>query len=105
MGGEIEGIVWDDGNLAKCQSHGVSIDEIEELLSSGTMMVFPDPSLAEERLRGIGKAKSGRHMFLVFTLRRSGNALWIRPISARYMHEKEVIHYEQQQAATKLQKR
>ena len=35
-------------------------------------------------------------MFTVFTLRHKGNAMLIRPISARYMHKKEIAAYEKE---------
>jgi uncharacterized DUF497 family protein len=34
--------------------------------------------------------------FVVFTLRRRGDAVLIRPISARYMHKKEIKAYEKE---------
>ena len=53
-------------------------------------------SLAEERLRVIGKTDTGRYVFLVFTTRERNGERFIRPISARYMHGKEVEHYEKE---------
>ena len=51
----------------------------------------------EERLRAIGLNHEGRFIFLVFMLRRKGyKKRLIRPISARYMHQKEIAHYEKQ---------
>jgi uncharacterized protein len=47
-------------------------------------------SLAEERLKAIGKSSSGRPIFLLFTLRERDGGTYIRPISARYMHRREV---------------
>ncbi len=38
----------------------------------------------------------GRGVFMVFTLRRRGDELLIRPISARYMHKKEIDGYEKE---------
>jgi len=90
---------WNEGNLDKCQKHGVSTAEIEGLLTSGLLMRLPDPFPDEPRMRGIGKAPSGRYVFIVYTIRESGTGLRLRPISARYMHDKEIRHYEQQQAA------
>ena len=72
---------------------------------SSSIATLPDPlhSKSEERFKAIGKSDDGRWIFLVFTLRpRSGRQL-VRPISARYMHKKEVDHYEKETAA--LQKR
>jgi hypothetical protein len=42
-------IDWDDGNLVKCQKHGVSMEEIEQLLTSGLLRIFPDPTVHEDR--------------------------------------------------------
>lgn len=42
----------------------------------------------------IRKTTAGRHVFLVFTIRENKGKKYIRPISARYMHQKEVQHYE-----------
>lgn len=46
----------------------------------------------------IGKTRSGRYVFLVFPLRTIRGRALIRPISARYMHKKEVIRYENSSA-------
>ncbi len=35
-------------------------------------------------------------MFIVLTLRRKGDELLIRPISARHMHKKEIEEYEKE---------
>jgi uncharacterized DUF497 family protein len=53
-------------------------------------------SRTEQRLRAIGKTAEGRTIFVVFTLRRRGDDIIIRPISARYMHAKEVKSYEKE---------
>jgi uncharacterized DUF497 family protein len=55
-----------------------------------------DHSLAEERLKAIGRSHSGRSIFLVFTLRERDGKTYIRPISARYMHRREVETYEKE---------
>jgi uncharacterized DUF497 family protein len=60
-------------------------------------------SKSEERFKGIGKSDDGRWIFLVFTLRTRGGMRFVRPISARFMHKKEVEHYEKETAT--LQKR
>ena len=88
-------IDWDDGNTEKCQRHGVSLDEIEELLSSGKLRAFPDPAVHELRKRGVGVTAAGRYVFLVWTLRETPAGTKLRPISARYMHDKEVKYYEE----------
>jgi uncharacterized protein len=92
---EVDGFDWDAGNRTKCQKHGVSIAEIESLFL-GPLAILPDPahSSRETRLKAIGFTQAGRAVFLVFTERRRGNRRLIRPISARYMHAKEIRAYE-----------
>jgi len=87
---------WDAGNLAKCQKHGVTIAEIEHVLDSGPYLV-PDyeHSQFEDRNIAVGLNRSGRPVFIVFTLRMLEDVEMIRPISARYMHRKEIEKYEQ----------
>lgn len=92
---EITGFDWDDGNWPKCGKHGVSREEIEQILLDGPA-VMPDPNPDEPRLRAIGKTDAGRDVFLVFMLRNVNGQTRLRPISARYMHRKEVEHYEHQ---------
>lgn len=97
MGEPIAGFNWDDGNRPKCQRHGVTIDEIEAAFH-GPMHVFPDPahSAAEARYVGIGHSASCRHLLMAFTYREVDGLQLIRPISAKFMHTKEVRHYEAQ---------
>ena len=73
----------------------MSIEEIEGVFV-GTPAIGPDGahSTAEARFLAIGTARSGRYVFLAFTWRERDGAHLIRPISARYMHAKEVQHYE-----------
>ena len=97
----IAGFDWDDGNRAKCQKHGVSVADIEAAFSR-PIAVLPDPahSRAEERFKAIGTTGHGRHVLIAFTFRRRSGALFIRPISARYMHRREIDHYEKEIAKT-----
>jgi len=85
---------WDEGNIAKCQKHGVSIGEIEFVLSSSPH-ITEDPYPHEARFRIVGKNKTDRVVFIVFTLRKIGPITKIRPVSARYMHQKEMSKYFQ----------
>ena len=48
------------------------------------------------RYRAIGTNYLDRYTFLVFMLRAVNGQQMIRPISAKYMHNKEVSHYENQ---------
>lgn len=97
MNGFIVGFDWDDGNRTKCRKHGVPIDQIEDLFSR-SLMIFPDDahSIAEERYRAVGRTSAGRHVFIVFTIRTVRGERHIRPISARYMHAKEISYYEEE---------
>jgi hypothetical protein len=93
----IAGFDWDNGNWPKCGKHGVAQAEIEAVLS-GSPAILPDPahSSAEQRFLAIGQIPSGRHLLVAFTLRTQGAHWLIRPVSARFMHAKEVRHYARQ---------
>jgi uncharacterized DUF497 family protein len=93
----VAGFDWDKGNWPKCGKHGVSREEIETLFTSGPA-AYPDPahSSAEQRFLAIGQTATARWLLVAFTLRRRGKRQLIRPISARYMREREVKHFEQQ---------
>ena len=95
----VAGFDWDGENRDKYRKHGLSVREIEELFA-GEITVFPDPGHSRdgERLKVIGKTRAGRHVFVVFAFRSRGGRLLIRPINARYMHIREVIHYEKETA-------
>jgi len=93
---EFSGFDWDDANRTKCQNHGVSIAAIESVFFQG-VMILPDAmhSQKEPRYRAIGRTDKGRAVFVVFTMRGHAGERMLRPISARYMHRKEVQHYEE----------
>jgi uncharacterized protein len=88
---------WDKGNRAHCQQHGVSIAEIEALWR-GEPGIAPDPKHVhlEDRLIVVGRIARGRPLFVAFTIRERFGQPTIRPVSARYLHEKEVRNYEAQ---------
>jgi uncharacterized DUF497 family protein len=62
--------------------------------------VAPDPrhSAAEDRFIAVGRNAQGRALFVAFTFRTRDGERLIRPVSARYMHRKEVASYEAQGA-------
>lgn len=93
---KFSGFDWDEGNWEKCQKHGVTLAEVEAMFE-GTVAVKPDPahSNTEARLFGIGRGSDGRHIFVAFTIRARNGRNHLRPISARYMHRKEIEQYEQ----------
>lgn len=94
---QANGFDWDRGNLAKCEKHGLSRATIEDLFTR-SLAVLPDGghSQKETRFRAIGRTEKGRGVFIVFTLRRKADELLIRPISARYMHKKEIDAFEKE---------
>ncbi len=84
---------WDKGNIGKNLEHGVEDKEAEEVFLDERKKAFKDKlhSGSEERFRVVGKTKSGRLLFIAFTVR--GNK--IRIISARKINKKEVYLYEE----------
>ncbi|NYT35456.1 BrnT family toxin [Allopusillimonas soli] len=92
---KVAGFDWDSGNWPKCGKHGVSQAEIEQVML-GSPAVMADPHPNELRMRAIGKTQAKRYVFLVFTIRVQDEQHKIRPISARYMHQKEIDHYERE---------
>lgn len=95
MEGYAHGFDWDAANTKKCQQHGVSIAEVEFLFRNAPT-VYPDikHSHGERRHLVIGRNEAGRYIFAAFTYRKRGEARVIRPISARYMHRREIKYYE-----------
>jgi predicted DNA binding CopG/RHH family protein len=57
----VAGFDWDEGNLRKCQNHGVAIRELETLLR-GEPRVAPDlaHSAHEDRFIAVGRDTEGR---------------------------------------------
>jgi uncharacterized DUF497 family protein len=80
---------------------GVTIREIEALFV-GDPRVAPDPghSAEEDRLIAVGRVGTGRTLFVAFTMRAKNKRRLIRPVSARYMHAKEIAAYEEEGSAT-----
>jgi uncharacterized DUF497 family protein len=95
----VGGFDWDEGNRAKCQKHGVSILEIEDLFAH-SLRVAPDPkhSVGEDRLIAVGRTSTGRPVFVAFTIRTKNKRRFIRPVTARYMHAKEIAAYDEESA-------
>ena len=93
----VNGFDWDQGNRAKCQKHGLSIKLIESLFTR-PVAILPDAGHSgnERRFRAIGRTDKGRGVFIIFTSRHRGDEVLLRPISARYMHKKEMEAYEEE---------
>jgi uncharacterized DUF497 family protein len=81
---------WDEGNRTKSlQKHGVKCEEIEEVFEQAEAIRALGeqvrPPVSEPRYGILGLTKTGRHLFICFTIRGSG----IRIVSAREMNQKE----------------
>ncbi|MCB2263487.1 MAG: BrnT family toxin [Candidatus Thiosymbion ectosymbiont of Robbea hypermnestra] len=93
---QLTGFDWDRGNARKSvDKHGVRQAEAESVFFNKPLLLLPDPkhSRQEPRYHALGATNAGRLLHITFTLRGSGTL--IRVISARDMHRKERIHYEQ----------
>lgn len=94
---QVTGFDWDHGNLFKSETkHGLTRAVIEAFFQ-GKVRIAPDVkhSSSEDRFLAIGRANDGRPIVVAFTFREKHGAKLIRPISARYMHLKEMKKYEQ----------
>jgi uncharacterized protein len=91
----LSGFDWDAANRAHRRKHGVSIAEIEALFRDGPR-VAPDLRHAhlEDRLIAVARTERGRPLFVAFVIRVRNGQRVIRPVSARYMHAKEIARYE-----------
>ncbi len=93
---DFDGFDWDDGNREKCQKHRMSIFEIQTLLLGAPVVIDDVEHSSEEvRLKAVDRLPDGRGAMVVFTLRHHEGRRLVRPISARYMHDKEIARYEQ----------
>ncbi len=92
---KVIGFEWDDGNSRKNDQHSVSMAEAEQVFFNSPLLVLADlrHSEAELRFHALGKTNEGRRLHITFTLRDAGQ--FIRVISARDMHRKERVIYEQ----------
>jgi uncharacterized protein len=91
----VVGFNWDDGNHRKNEKHGVSTAEAEQIFFNVPLLLLDDQthSRLEARFHALGQTDSGRALHISFTLRDSGTL--IRIISARDMHRKERVIYDQ----------
>jgi uncharacterized protein len=92
---KIIGFEWDEGNARKNEHHGVSMAEAEQVFFNTPLLLLPDAkhNETEARFHALGKTIDGRSLHVTFTLRDAGQL--IRVISARDMHRKERVIYEQ----------
>lgn len=93
---QITGFDWDEGNKRKSvEKHSVTQFEAEQVFFNQPLLVLDDVkhSQMEARFHALGKTDNARLLHISFTLR-SADTL-IRVISARDMHRKEKVVYEQ----------
>ena len=92
---KVIGFEWDEGNARKNENHGVSMAEAEQAFFNAPLLVLPDEkhSETEPRFHALGKTNEGRKLHITFTLRDADQL--VRVISARDMHRKERVNYEQ----------
>lgn len=92
----IEGFDWDEGNRRKsAEKHVVGQGEAEQIFFNDPLLLVEDVQHSgyEPRLHALGRTDDGRLLHVTFTLRDGGRL--IRVISARPMHRKERLRYEQ----------
>ena len=51
-----------------------------------------------DRLIAVGRTSAGRPLFVAFTIRTKNRRRLIRPVTARFMHAKEIEAYEKESA-------
>ena len=93
---QVTGFEWDAGNERKsAEKHAVGRFEAEQVFFNHPLLVLADQkhSQDEARYHALGISSDARLLHITFTLR-SKDTL-IRVISARDMHRKERIIYEQ----------
>ena len=92
----VNGFDWDVGNARKSEKkHDVSQPEAEQVFFNQPLLILEDTnhSQKEGRYHALGVTDDLRLLHIAFTLRASGTL--IRVISARDMHRKERVIYEQ----------
>ena len=98
MGGRLvlqfDGFDWDDGNWPKCGKHGLEKLDIELLFRSASLRIEPAPpgTTGEYRWIAIGMTPTTERWILVVFTRR-GPEPRVRPLSARPMHQKEILKH------------
>lgn len=93
---KVSGFDWDEGNARKSyEKHNVSQAEAEQVFFNDPLLLLLDQkhSETEARYHAYGKTDSGRKLHITFTLREDQTL--IRVISARDMHRKERMTYDQ----------
>jgi len=93
---KIVGFDWDKGNSRKSKNkHDVGKSEAEQVFFNDPLLLLLDEKHSKEEIRyhAYGRTNKSRKLHITFTLRE--NFTLIRVISARDMHRKERITYDQ----------
>lgn len=93
---ELTGIIWKDAFVEKLEAkHGVTTDEVEEVLFSGPHVRKAQRGRVkgEDLFVAYGQTLAGRYLVVFFIQKYEREAL---PISARAMSGAERSYYEQQ---------
>jgi uncharacterized DUF497 family protein len=94
----IVGFNWDAGNARKsADKHGVTQAEAEQVFFNQPLLILSDTAHSgqEQRYHALGSTDGARTLHIAFTLRIRAAGTLIRVISARDMHRKERVRYEQ----------
>lgn len=94
----VTGFDWDAGNSRKSvEKHNIGQSEAEQVFFNQPFLLMMDEKHSQKELRyhALGVTDDTRLLHITFTLRVAGTL--IRVISARDMHSKERIIYEQSQ--------
>jgi uncharacterized DUF497 family protein len=90
---ECTGFDWDEGNAQKnWERHQVTPEEAEDIFFNEPLVVRSDvrhSQQREKRYYALGQTSRGRHLFVVFTIRR----MLIPVISVRDMNRREQEFY------------
>lgn len=92
---EFSGLQWDQGNRDKSRlKHGVSAEEAEQCFFHDPMIVVDTKHSTAMELRYVlmGETDKGTRLFVSFTMRER----LVRVISARPMHRKERLFYDEE---------
>ena len=95
----IVGFEWDRGNRSNVGSTAFPLRRSRLFCFRRRVRSRSPMSGIRAANRGLSPSagpRLGRGVFTVFTLRRHGEETFIRPVSARYMHRKEVEYYEKE---------
>ena len=89
----ISEIEWTDTDVAHIARHGVTPDEVEEVLAAGPVWRRgrTNPQTRRKSLYSLGETDAGRYLFIVLSPRGHGRA---RCVTAMEMDEKAKRYYK-----------